>query len=401
MPNTPTRIAPVIQHKAFASLETKVVDQAQGIVEALVAVTGNTDQGGDVIKPGAFTFKRNPKIVWSHDLGTLVGKVTAHEELKPHDPRLPADLKSKGFGALKFTMQFDMEDDESKRAFRKVVFHDDLGWSIGYTVPAGGSKKLPDGTRELKSVEVWEASPVTFGMNAEARTLEAKSAAVRTIEELGLDDEQKGAVEGLLALRGGPDDLDTKAWPPLADSFEETSERIREAVNGWAVDQFGDRSEENYWYCSVEGTFDANAVVTVRAAGESVSYRFPYTVTDGVVELGEPEAVTIRTTVQAGGTPVDEVDPGTEENMDVEDDKAAEITPEEKALLIEHLGEVKAGRVLSSANRSKIRQALTAIQEVLAAGGADDETDDSKTDDKKGMEAISADEFAEMLEAIA
>lgn len=390
-----TKTAPAIEHKAFASLETKVVDQAEGIVEALVAVTGNLDQGGDIIQPGAFTFKRNPKVVWSHDLGTLVAKVTAREELKPNDPRLPADLKAAGHGALKFTMQFDLEDDESKRAFRKVVFHDDLGWSIGYTVPAGGSKKLPNGTRELKTVEVWEASPVTFGMNEAARTLSSKSAASRVVDDLGLDDEAKGAVEGLLALKDVPD-LDEKAWPPLADSFEETSERIRSAVNAWAVEQFGDRSEENYWYCQVEGTFDATAVVTVRAAGEPESFRFPYVITDGVVELGDPEPVTIRTVIAAGGPPVDAIDVGTED--------AAELSDGEKALLVEALGETKAGRVLSSANRAKIRAALEALGELESA---DDEKDNPKEkpkgDEPEEVEevALTPEEFAAMLEASA
>lgn len=298
---TATMTRPALEFKTFHAIQTKAVDPEKGIVEALVAVTGNTDDGGDVILPGAFKFKRSPKIVWSHDLNLLVGKVLDYAELKPGDDRLPQDLQDKNLGALWFRIQFDLEDPESFKAYRKVVFHEDLGWSIGYETPAGGAKKLPDGRRALANIVVWEASPTTFGMNEEARTVSVKSLTEKTVDELGLSEEKAQAIRDLIETIATPEPDGTKAWPPLAGSFEDLVERCLTAVEAYAVDQYGERSDQNWWYCMVEGTFDSDVVATIRLQGEeSVTLRFPYTeADDGSIELGDPEQVTVQTVVSS------------------------------------------------------------------------------------------------------
>lgn len=370
MPETMT--APALEFKAFDALTAAVVEDEPGTVVALVAVTGNTDDGGDIIAPGAFNFKRNPKVVWSHDLKTLVGKVLAYEELLPGDSRLPADLLAKGLGALQFKIAFDLEDPESFKAYRKVVFHEDLGWSIGYETPMDGFKNLPDGRRLLTKIFVWEGSPTSFGMNLEARTMSAKSIIRQTLDRLDIDETKAKTLETLFQSVAG-DAGETKALPALSGSFEETQEAVRGAVRAWANEVYGDVSPENDWWASVEGTFDDSVVATVRVYSgdnQTATFQFPYTIDDdGGVLLGDAQEVDIRATVApAGATSTPETASAALEEMDFKE--AQEIL----AGL-----DTKKGAVLSAANASKLQAAQEAISKVLAAAAKEDEGDEEKT----------------------
>lgn len=386
MPNAatltkPKHQAPTLEFKEFQGrvLDRKAASDAPEdyIREALVAVTGNVDDGGDIIQPGAFDFKRNPKIVWSHDLGVLVGKVLEHEEWLPGDSRIAEaapDLAAKGLGALWFRIEFDPLDPESFKAFRKVDFHEDLGWSIGYETPADGFKVLKGGQRLLTHIYVWEGSPTTFGMNMEARTVNAKSLLDRTITDLELPEEKASALRDLVAVLAGPEE--EKTYPALAGSFEETRDLLREAVNAWAAQVYGDREAENDWWADIEGTFENEVVASVRVySGENEpgTWRFPYVQSDGGVELGEPEEVEVQATVT----------PATEGGSTTPTPEA-EATPEAAAADLEDLDvkafeealeEVKKGRVLSAANETALAQAAEAIAKVLAAVAKDDEGD--------------------------
>lgn len=379
----PVAEAPALEFKTFTGLRVKVVDAAQGIVEAIVAVTGNTDDGGDVIAPGAYQFKRHPKVVWSHDLTRLIAKVLEYRELKANDAKLPAKLKN--LGGLWFRMQFDLEDPESFSAFRKVVFHEDIGWSIGYETPAGGAKKLEDGRRLLKTIYVWEASPAAFGMNEGAMTVSVKSILGKAIKDLGIGEEKEAAVADIVSKfigEGG----ETKAWPPLAGSFEDTAERCRTAVEAYAVDQLGERGDDNWWYVSIDGTFSDTVVATIRRQGENQTFRFPYTVgDDGTVELGEAEEVEVQTVVApASGTPADTG--GDDAVTDLEEDAVAAVG-EKMADALKAVDEAKAGRVLSAANAQRLRAAAEALATVLAAATSTDDDEDDE-DDKGGKKVL-------------
>lgn len=362
--------------------------------EALVAITNNTDDGGDVILPGAFNFKRRPKIVWSHDLKELVGKVLEYEELLPGDSRLldmAPDLVAKGLGALWFKIEFDPQDPESFKAFRKVVFHEDLGWSIGYEVDPKGFKNLPDGRRALTKLYVWEGSPTTFGMNEEARTLNLKSALADALKDLKVPEERKESIVDLVALLTGgeteeEEGREKKSWPPLAGSFEDVSERVREAVQSWAESVYGDRGPENDWWVSMDGTFDDSVVATIRVYSgdsETGTYRFGYTMDDaGAVELGDPEEVEVQSIVTpaTGNAPAEEETTTTSEASDEADLEAASAALEGldlKGLL----AETKKGRVLSAANEAALSGAADAIAKVLAAVNKDPDEDET-TDEK-------------------
>lgn len=372
MPGTLTRNLPTLQTKSFTGRVLERKDLAEGeeedyVREAIVAVSGNTDDGGDVIQAGAFDFKRTPKIVWSHDLKTLVAKVLEYREILPGSPEMvekAPDLAQRGYGGLLFRMEFDPLDPESYSAFRKVVFHEDLGWSIGYEVPPDGFKMLKDGRRALTKIYVWEASPLPFGMNKEARTVAVKSLLQTTIQDLRLPEEKASALLELVALlaEADPEPEETKSSPALEGSMEQTQERLRAAINAWANQVYGERDEGNDWWVSIEGTFESEVVATIRVyAGdqESRTYRFGYVEgEDGTVELGEAEEVEIQATVTA--EPASTSTGG-------DDEAAAAVEALDAKALGEMVEEVKKGRVLSEANATALRQAAEAISKVLAA----------------------------------
>lgn len=68
------------------------VDEATGIVEALVAVTGIVDKVSDVIEIGALTKslrRQTPQMCLGHDWSRVIGRTISAVELLPGDPRLP------------------------------------------------------------------------------------------------------------------------------------------------------------------------------------------------------------------------------------------------------------------------------------------------------------------------
>lgn len=477
----------------FPGLETKV-DSETGIVEAIVAVTGNVDEGGDRILAKGFQFPRNPVIVWSHDLSDLVAKVIEYKELLPGDAALPADLQAKGFGGLWFKAQFDLQDPDSIKALRKIEFHEGLGWSIGYRAIGAIRRKatadMPGG-RDLPVVQVFEASPLALGMNAEARTLSVKAAGDTLVDALpedqrepfrqlldtmGLEDlETKTATpvhetstvdtewdgpanatrvlteQGVAYYRGiygwqdpdgdigvketwrfihhevnsegrggaanvtaastaigilnggrgvdpstqdwtadragihahmakhlldsgvdeddvpplrdldeigeaGMDELEIKVWPPLAGSQEELQQDLRQAATDWAIATFGERSDENWWWVGIEGTFANSVIVQVeQRAGDDESFRFPYVVdAAGVVSLGTPTPVEVITTVE-----VADVTATMGDDLSIEGQKAVSYLVEELGLTPEELK--------SADGIAKLKAAKDALVAVLGA----------------------------------
>lgn len=180
---------PVLTHAAEAihdrkdnSLtEVKIADAAQGIVDAIVSVTGVLDDVGDIIEPGAYaeTLKqRVPKGVWSHDWDTPVAKTLEAVELMPGDPRLPTKIQALGGGGLMVRMQFNLNTQRGRDAYEDVKFFGDASeWSIGYIVPTGHSvTDNKTGVRRIKSLDLFEYSPVLFGAMAHTVTMSVKGA---------------------------------------------------------------------------------------------------------------------------------------------------------------------------------------------------------------------------------
>jgi 2'-5' RNA ligase len=183
--------APTLAFKGVAvdeGAESPIVDinEAEGIVTAVVSVTGTKDDVDDVIEPGAYadTLKvRNPKICWHHSWEKPVGRTLHIEELMPGDSRLPAKQRNgqpwpKEAGALVATMQFNMKSERGREAFEAVRFYSESGeceWSIGYQVPKGTSR-TKNGIRYLKVIDLFELSFVLFGAHNMTGTLALKAA---------------------------------------------------------------------------------------------------------------------------------------------------------------------------------------------------------------------------------
>lgn len=197
------------------------LSEADGIVEAIVSVTNIVDSVNDIIEPGAYKNtlrKRSPKGVWSHDTNIPVAKTIKVEELLPGDERLPEDLKNQNAGALLVKMQFNLNTSRGRDAFYDVQFFaDEQEWSIGYSVPEGKSTTdEATGVRFIKSLELYEYSPVIFGAAPSTRTL--------SIKEDSIIEEEKASPEDVMV--GTPVSFAVPKPPERAESAHGIVEKI-------------------------------------------------------------------------------------------------------------------------------------------------------------------------------
>ncbi|TMR97293.1 2'-5' RNA ligase family protein [Nonomuraea basaltis] len=176
-----------LERKAAGGLAAGVINaQDEGVVEAVVSVTGVVDNVGDLILPGAYAetlATRIPKGFFNHDDKVWVARTEKVEELLPGDPRLlamAAEAKiawPRDAGALYVKMRFNLETKDGREAFSNVRFYDrEQEWSIGYRVPKGGATRDAKGIRRIKRLDLFEYSPVPFGANSQTFTLSVKSA---------------------------------------------------------------------------------------------------------------------------------------------------------------------------------------------------------------------------------
>ena len=168
-----------MEHKAVPVGGVEVINEDEGVLQALVSVTGIKDRVNDVIKPGAYAKtlkKRMPKGIWNHKWELPVAKTLAIRELLPGDPMLPEALSDgtpwpSEAGALWVKAQFNMRSQRGRDAFEDVIFFgDDAEYSVGYKVPPGAAE-VKDGVRHISEMDLYEWSPVLFGAMPHARTL--------------------------------------------------------------------------------------------------------------------------------------------------------------------------------------------------------------------------------------
>lgn len=155
-------------------------DDNNGIIDAIVSVTGIVDNVNDIIEPGAYEKTlavRTPKGVWHHSWTDPVAKTLDVKELMPGDPRLPKELPNgqpwpEEAGAVLVKMQFNLDAPRGKQAYSDVKFFaEQQEWSIGYNVPQGGAMvEQKSGRRRIKTLDWYEYSPVLFGAMPNART---------------------------------------------------------------------------------------------------------------------------------------------------------------------------------------------------------------------------------------
>jgi hypothetical protein len=193
--------SPPLEYKDASLSDFSVVDDEEGIVEAIVSVTGIVDNVNDNIKPGAYTktlAKVKPKGVWSHSWENPISKTLDIKELMPGDPMLPKTLPDgrpwpKEAGALWVKTQFNLDGERGRQAYSDVKFFGkEAAWSIGYRVDPGGfSTDTKSGIRSIDSLQLWEYSPVLHGAMPFAHTLSVKDAqmAYKAIT-VGVDEDQ-------------------------------------------------------------------------------------------------------------------------------------------------------------------------------------------------------------------
>lgn len=211
-----------IERKTFQSGEFKVIDPVKGIAEMIVSVFNVVDSGNDVVMPGFFaesiarrrTPDGRPKVkgVWAHDWSIPVAKTLDARELMPGDPRLPDHLRD--LGGLWVKAQFNLETQRGREAFSDLQFGTIDEFSFGYEVTEY-SYDEDSGIRKLLKGEWYEWSPVLVGMNEHTVLLNTKA------RFKGVD---PGDVSTELAPEDTPweapdlEDFTDQAWNDLSDS---------------------------------------------------------------------------------------------------------------------------------------------------------------------------------------
>jgi HK97 family phage prohead protease len=172
-----------MEHKSFSLGEFKSLSEP-GTFEAVVAVFGNVDDGGDVIMPGAFKRSlgewksrgRSVPVLWSHDKETVpIGVIADAAETDE-------GLKVKG--------RLFIDDNPQARAVHGAMKGGALEeFSFGYGA-RDFEKKIYNGRkiRVLKDLHLGEISPVFAGMNPETRLLSVKSRADVDLDAFAIDD---------------------------------------------------------------------------------------------------------------------------------------------------------------------------------------------------------------------
>lgn len=158
--------------KSF-SASVKAADADTGIVTALVSAYGVVDSYDEEIMPGAFTkslerFGDDPiPILWNHEWGVM-------------DAHLAEATGEDTDEGLVMTMQFDMDDPTSVKAFRLLKSRRIKEFSIGGFEPSDGIRRVEKDGQTIWQVyefELIEVSLVLRGANPETRLIDVKSAA--------------------------------------------------------------------------------------------------------------------------------------------------------------------------------------------------------------------------------
>lgn len=275
MSRTPPPNPHVTEVKDLFGGETKVVDKRDGVVEAVVSVTGIKDEVDDIIKPGAYAktlATRKPKGIRSHDWNRPAMKTLAIDELHPGDPGLPARTSRgerwpRSAGATKVLMQFNLDTKDGREGFSNVNFYGpEQEWSIGYNVPRNQARMVK-GIREIEALDLYEYSDVLFGAMPLAGTQAIKA-------------------YGGIVVTGG-------LWtpprhePPRPGSLEQRKELVADAVDAAYRDEYGEDAR-----IAVAATFHTKVLVAVLVGEDREEYLHDYDVKDGVVELGEKRKFT-------------------------------------------------------------------------------------------------------------
>ncbi len=187
-----------MEHKEFDAIVTDI-DEEQGIVKAIFAVMGNIDDGRppDRIHPGAFTktfVERGNQIMVldnhrTDSVMSILGKPMGFRELGLGDLPAPlVDAYPDANGAAEAEIQFLLDTPEGKGAFTRIKAGALAKWSFGYdaldfdheTVKSGDTEIQ---VRNLRTIKLYELSPVLFAMNEATMTTGVKGDETESVTE--------------------------------------------------------------------------------------------------------------------------------------------------------------------------------------------------------------------------
>jgi uncharacterized protein len=188
-----------LERKAFPATDLKA-EGDEGRMTAIVAVFNNVDSGGDVIEPGAFKGamgRRRPKGVWMHDFRQPIAYTDHLTELQPGNPRLPESIRE--LGGLEVKATFNLDTQRGRESFSDIRRGIIDEFSIGYNALRHERDEKRE-VRILKTIDLYEWSPVLAGMNPLTALVDVKSGNRRTFaDEL---DDTLSSIDSLLSRAG-------------------------------------------------------------------------------------------------------------------------------------------------------------------------------------------------------
>lgn len=159
-----------MEHKRLG-FQLKDIDITGRTVEAIVS-TSDLDGGNDIIMPGAFagTLKNDiarVKMLWQHQQHKPIGK--------------PLEIRetSAGLYVKSYVSKIQQGEDYLTLASEGIVSE----FSIGYSVK---DFEMEGDIRKIKTLKLWEFSPVTWGMNENTVLLGIKSMSEARPKEIEL-----------------------------------------------------------------------------------------------------------------------------------------------------------------------------------------------------------------------
>ena len=171
--------------RKFYTGEAKVLNAAEGQVEAYVNTMGVRDHDGDIIDPEAFnaSIKNNLPIpvLSGHDQKQIVGKVLYART---------DEVEGTPAHRLHAVMQMNMETQIGREAFSNIAGNYVREWSVGFNIPGPDAvtydKAGKDSTRRILNLDWVEVSSVIRGASPATMTIAAKSESnPDEIEEVG------------------------------------------------------------------------------------------------------------------------------------------------------------------------------------------------------------------------
>lgn len=219
---------------------------AEGVVEHIISVFGNVDDGQDVVLNGAFTKtlqENGPqgadriRATWQHDLWEPIGRPLEMAEVARQD--LPEAVLGRAPGAtggLRVVTKLSMTQ-RGRDAYTLLLDGVLNEWSIGY-MPVKWDWDPGSNLRRLMEVMLVEYGLVTLAMNPGAITSDVK--AVVTYQDLPIGDEETpwdGAAAELNVREwaGGAEDITTMDWEKYRQAFVMWDRENEEQLGGYKL----------------------------------------------------------------------------------------------------------------------------------------------------------------------